>query len=139
MLCFSRSWISLAWGHPSQGRGDVWPLPDTDQLILLAFRDCKSRVINTRPVGWGLQIPIQVSDIAPTPHKGDGHDQQAEVAEMVPVKALFQGLKKVVQAGGNAYDAEHGAILLLPLAGGRWVHLFSIYGGLPRPPLLSSP
>jgi hypothetical protein len=24
---------------------------------------------------WGLQIPIQVGDIAPTPHTGHGHDQ----------------------------------------------------------------
>ena len=58
---------------------------------------------------------------------------------MVPVKAPFQGMKKVVQAGGNAYDAEHRAILLLPLAGGKWVHLFLIQGGLPLSPLLSSP
>jgi hypothetical protein len=57
---------------------------------------------------------------------------------MVPVKALFQGLKKVIQSGGNAYDAKQGAILRLPLAGGRWVHSFTIHGGLPLLPLLSS-
>jgi hypothetical protein len=43
---------------------------------------------------------------------------------MVPVKVASQGTKKLVQDSGNAYDAEHGAILRLPLAGGRWVHLF---------------
>jgi hypothetical protein len=44
---------------------------------------------------------------------------------MVPVKVASQGTKKLVQDSGNAYDAEHGAILLLPLAGGRWLHFFT--------------
>jgi hypothetical protein len=31
-------------GVPSQGRGDVLPLPDRNPLILLVLRCCKSRV-----------------------------------------------------------------------------------------------
>lgn len=38
--------ISLAWGRPGEGRGDVWPLPAADRLVLRAFRYCKSRVSN---------------------------------------------------------------------------------------------
>ena len=45
-ICFSRSWISLAWGRPSPGRGDVWPLPETNPLILVVLRLCKSGVIS---------------------------------------------------------------------------------------------
>jgi hypothetical protein len=43
-ICFARSWMSLAWGRPSQGTGDVWPLPERNRLILLILRPCKSRV-----------------------------------------------------------------------------------------------
>jgi hypothetical protein len=57
---------------------------------------------------------------------------------MVPVKVPCPGLKKLVQGGGNAYQAEPQASLLLPLAGGRWVHSFTIHGGLPLQPLVSS-
>src|SRR5215831_3897752 len=32
-------------GLPSQGRGDVLPLPDNNPLILLVLRCCQSRVI----------------------------------------------------------------------------------------------
>ncbi len=36
--------MSLAWGHPSRGGGEVRPLPDINPLILLILRPCKSRV-----------------------------------------------------------------------------------------------
>jgi hypothetical protein len=53
-------------------------------------------VMNTRPVGRGLQISRSVGDMAPTPHTGNGHDQQAEVDEVIPVNARCQGVNKVV-------------------------------------------
>ena len=37
--------MSLAWGYPSRGRGEVRSLPDTNPLILRILRPCKSRVI----------------------------------------------------------------------------------------------
>jgi hypothetical protein len=46
-LCCPRSWMRLAWSTPSRGWGDVLLLPDTNQLILLVFRHCKSRVTST--------------------------------------------------------------------------------------------
>jgi hypothetical protein len=61
----------------------------------------------------------RVATLRRPPHKGHGHNQQAEGHAMIPVKVPFQRLKKGVQGGGNAYDAEPGAVLLLPLAGGR--------------------
>jgi hypothetical protein len=42
----AKAWVSLAWGRPSQGRGEVLPLPDTNKLILLVLRYCKSRDIS---------------------------------------------------------------------------------------------
>ena len=39
-----KSWRSLAWGRPSPGRGEVCPHPDTNPLVLLILRHCKSRV-----------------------------------------------------------------------------------------------
>jgi hypothetical protein len=70
-------------------------------------------------VALAVQIPIQISDVPPPPHTGDGENQQAKVTEMIPVKMPFQGLKKLVKAGGHTYDAEHEAILLTPPACGR--------------------
>jgi hypothetical protein len=70
-------------------------------------------------MGCSIEIPIQSGDVAPPSHNGHGHNQHAKVHEMVPVKVSLQGLKEVVQSGGNAYHAEHEAVLLLPLAGGR--------------------
>jgi hypothetical protein len=99
----------------------------------------QEEVIEAGPVGRSVQIPIQVGDIPPSPHTGDGEDQQAKVGEMIPVKMPLQGVKKVVKAGGHAYDAEHGAILLTPPACGRWVRALILPGGLPLLPLLSSP
>src|SRR6266567_1798502 len=39
--------MSLVWGRPSSGRGDVWPLPERNHLILLILSPCKSRVNKT--------------------------------------------------------------------------------------------
>jgi hypothetical protein len=89
-------------------------------------------------VVFHVQIPVQVSHIPSTPHAGNSHHEQAEVAEMVPMKVPFQGLKKLVKRTGYTYDAEHGSILRFPPARGKWVHSFSIPGGLPFLPLLSS-
>jgi hypothetical protein len=58
---------------------------------------------------------------------------------MVPEKAPFERAKKLVQGGGNTYDAEHGAISRLPLAGGRWVHSFTINGWIASPAAIVKP
>jgi hypothetical protein len=59
----------------------------------------------------GIEIPIQIGHIAPTPRKGYHQDQQPKVVEMVPMKSGAPGVKKLVKRGGHAYDAKHGAIL----------------------------
>jgi hypothetical protein len=43
------------------------------------------------------QTPVQVGHIPPSPHAGDDHHSQAEVAATVPVKVLFQESKKLVK------------------------------------------
>src|SRR6266516_4771359 len=69
--------------------------------------------------GLGIQIPVQVRVIAPTPHHRYGQHQQPEVRKVVPMKMSFQGPKKLVKRGGNPYDPEHGVILLSLRASGR--------------------
>ena len=79
----------------------------------------QEEIVEAGPVVLGLQIPVQVRDIPPSPHHRYGQDQQPEGGEMVPVKMPVQGPKKLVKGGGHAYDAEHGVILLRLLANGR--------------------
>jgi hypothetical protein len=62
----------------------------------------QEEVVEARPVVLGIKIPVHVSNIPPTPHKGDGHHQQPEVREMIPVKVPFQGPKTLVKRGGHA-------------------------------------
>jgi hypothetical protein len=76
-------------------------------------------IVDAGPVVHGIQIPVYVRHIPPSPHHRDGQDQQPEVGELVPVKMPVQGPKKLVQGKGHAYDAEHGVILLSPPANGR--------------------
>jgi hypothetical protein len=99
----------------------------------------QAEVIATGPVPWGIQIPLQVGDMAPTPHTGDGHDQQAEVRVMIPVKVPLQGPEKLVKGGRHTYDADHGAILLRPPVSGTWIPFLAIQRGLPLLPHLSTP
>jgi hypothetical protein len=81
----------------------------------------QEEVVDAGPVVRSVQIPLQVGDIPPPPQKGHGADHQAKGDEMLPVNMPLQGLKNLVKAGGHAYDAEHGVILLTPPACGRWV------------------
>jgi hypothetical protein len=78
-------------------------------------------VVEAGPGGRRVQRPLQAGDMPPSPPTGDGEDQQAKVAERIPVQRPLQGVKKVGKARGHAYEAEHGAILLTPPACGRWV------------------
>lgn len=66
----------------------------------------QKKVVEAGSVGRGLQIPIHVGDIPPPPHKCDGHDQQAAVREIVPVKVPLQGPKEFVERGRHTYNAE---------------------------------
>src|SRR5262249_23676321 len=99
----------------------------------------QEEIVEAGPVVLGLQIPVQVRDIPPSPHHRYGQDQQPEVGEMVPVKMPFQGSKKLVKSRGHAYDAEHGVVLLSPLATGRLHTLPSCGPRMASPPAAVKP
>jgi hypothetical protein len=99
----------------------------------------QEEVMDMRPVGRGIQIPIHGGDMAPTPHEGNGHDQPTEVRAIVPVRGLFQGLKQRVQGRGHVYDAAYGAISCSRWLGGHGYTRSRSMDGLPLLPRLSSP
>jgi hypothetical protein len=70
-------------------------------------------------VRLGIQISVEGGHVAPTPGKGNDHDQQAKVRKMLPVKVRLQGVEKLIQDARHAYDAEHEAILHKLMANGK--------------------
>jgi hypothetical protein len=91
------------------------------------------------PVARGLQISRASGAMPPTPQKSKGHDQQADVRVMVPVKVPLQGPEQLVKGGRPAYEAKPGAILLRPPVSGTWIPVLAIQGGWPLLARLSSP
>src|SRR6266511_1491389 len=67
----------------------------------------QEEVVEASAVMRGIQIPVEVGDIAPAPGEGHHQDQQAKIVEMVPIKAGAQGAKKLIKGRGNAYEAKH--------------------------------
>jgi hypothetical protein len=55
------------------------------------------------PVARGLQISRESGAMPPTPPQSKGHDQQADVRVMVPVKVPLQGPEQLVTGGRHAY------------------------------------
>jgi hypothetical protein len=76
-------------------------------------------VMKAGPVGHGLQRPRPVRDLPPPPDKSHGQHQPPKGQEMVPVNGRTERPKELVKGGRHASDAEHGAIFLLLLAGGK--------------------
>ncbi len=58
---------------------------------------------------------------------------------MVPVKVRVQGMEKLVQGGGYAYDAEPEVILRSPLVSGRLYTLPSHGPRMASPPAAVKP
>src|SRR5436853_7090396 len=77
-LCFARLWMGLAWGRPSQGRGDVLPLPDRNPLILFVLRHCKSRVMNHVST-LGNELQHLTSHLEADPHNPQIYIQRGMV------------------------------------------------------------
>ncbi len=113
--------------HPRDGVPRLWRHGDEPLMRLVAQNRGgippldQAEVVQARPGRRDLQLAVQVGHMPPSPQAGDDHHEPAEVAEMMPVKGLFQGPKTLVKRQGHTSEAEHGAILRLPPARGRWV------------------
>jgi hypothetical protein len=84
----------------------------------------QEEVVEAGPVMQDIQRPVEVSDVASPPRQGHRQNQQTKIFVMVPMKAGAQGVKELIQRGGNAYDAKHGGNS--PSAGGeREIHTLS--------------
>jgi hypothetical protein len=56
----------------------------------------QEEVVETGPVRLGIQIPVEVGNVPPTPREGHYQDQQAKIFVVVPMKSGAQGAKELV-------------------------------------------
>src|SRR5215510_9445365 len=93
-ICFARSWMSLAWGRPSQGTGDVWPLPDRNRLILRYCSECTGlppddvcRKVQGRTFAPGGQHDVRSRGVSTRPKRWDHRTRRPAPARDRPLQS----------------------------------------------------